>query len=252
MDTDPLANSLETDTPDPSDLGQPDFALRLSSPAEQETPETLIARGEIPDGYTRDPKTKEVRRKKRGGRPRILTASPRPETPIERGTDEPPDSKAKGKRETPTPRYVKGVIATGMTKLYQRTGRIIKALDKDIGTAVIESAADCGEAWDELARTNPRVRKFLLKLIGGGAIGAIIMAHAPILLAIVMKDGIRKHIPFMSLFNSVLSDDDDGSAGDISSLLGGINPGDMQQMMAMAQGMAAGMGQRVANGGNND
>lgn len=210
------------------------------------TPEQIIAHGGIPDGYVRDSVTKEIRPRKRSGRRRTGTAALRPDTPLDRSPDEKPDSKAKAKRQPATPRYQKGVIAAGMTRLYKRTGKIIKAMDKPIGIAVIESAEDCGEAWDELARTNPRVRRALMKLISGGAWGALIMAHAPIFLAILMKDGIRKHIPFMKLLNSVLDDQDESN--DIKDLLGGMNADDMRDVMNLAQNL---MGSAAASASKN-
>lgn len=234
-----LAQSTEHDPSEPPE----------ATPTEPETPEQLIARGVIPEGYTRDKDTGDIRPKKRGGRPRRGTPPPTPDTPIDRSTgDEPPNSKAKGKRRQAIPRWQKGVIANGMTKLYKRTGKIIKALDRDIGIAVIENAEDCGEAWDDLARTNPRVRALLMKLISGGAWGAVLMAHLPILLAIVMKDGIRKHIPFMKLLENVMSDDEDGQS-EVSKLLGGMSPEDMQQVMSLGmQLMGQTAGQVNPNG----
>lgn len=226
---------------------QDQAAVTEDDPLPPIPPETLIAQGIIPNGYTRDPVTKEIRLKKRRGR-QGGTASPRPDQPITRTQDEAPDGKRKGKKQTPTPRYVKGVIAVGMTKLYKRTGRIVKAMDKDIGIAIIECAEDCGEAWDELARTNPRVRKFLLKLVSGGAWGSVIMAHAPILLAVIMKDGIKKHIPFMRLLNSVLEDNDGDN--DIASMFGDMNPDDIKQAMAMANNLMGGMAARAAQNGS--
>jgi hypothetical protein len=206
-------------------------ALADATDLREETPEQLIARGIIPEGYTRDPYTKEIRPKKRGGRIRTGTPPPATGSPIGREPDQAPDSKARGKTQPHTPRYQKGVIAAGMTKLYRRAGKIIREIDRDIGIAVMECAEDCGEAWDELARTNPRVRKFLLKLITGGAWSAVFMAHAPILLAIIMKEGIRKRIPFMKLIKAGLEKDETGQAADLSSMLGNMTPEDMQAMV---------------------
>lgn len=240
MDTDTLTalgQSTELPDPDPPEQDPP-----------EETPEQLIARGVIPEGYTRDPYTKEIRPKKRGGRRRQGTPPPAPDTPIERGQDEPPNSKAKGRVRQSVPRWQKGVIAAGMTKLYKRTGKIIKAMDRDIGIAVIESAEDCGEAWDDLARTNPRVRAFLMKLIAGGAWGAVLMAHAPILMAIIMKDGIRKHIPFIKLLEGVMSDDEDGPS-DISTMLGGMTQDDIQRVMDLGMQMMGKAAMRVNTNG---
>lgn len=213
-------------------------------PPEVETPEQLIARGIIPEGYTRDRETNEIRPKKRGGRPRQGTPPPTPTEPVTRGQDEAPNPKAKGKPQQHIPRYQKGVIAAGMTKLYRRAGKIIKAMDRDIGIAVIESAEDCGEAWDDLARTNPRVRAFLMKLISGGAWGAVLMAHLPILLAIIMKDGIRKHIPFMKLIEAATSEDEKGESS-VADFLGGMSGEDMRQMVQLGMTMMGQTAEKV-------
>lgn len=220
---------------DPSDQGQ----------QETETPEALIARGEIPEGYTKDAKTGVIRPKKTRGRPRKGTPPPAPDKPLQRGQDEAPNSKNKGKVKEPAPRWSKGVIAAGMTKLYRRAGKIIKAMDRDIGIAVIESAEDCGEAWDELARTNPRVRAFLMKLISGGAWGSVLFAHLPILMAIIMKDGIRKHIPFMRLIDSVMEPDEGDEGNPLNGFLAGMTEEDMGQMVQMAQGLMGNMARTV-------
>lgn len=236
MDTDTLTalgQSTELPEHDPPDLTPPPPD---QGEQETETPEQIIARGGIPEGYTRDQQTKEIRPKKTRGRPRTGTPPPTPQTPIDRTEDESPDSKARGKVQKGVPRWQKGVIANGMTKLYSRTGKIIKAMDRDIGIALIESAEDCGEAWDELARTNPRVRAFLLKLITGGAWGAVIMAHLPILMAIVMKDGIRKHIPFMKLLEAATSDDEDGKPA-MGDMLSGLSSEDMKNMVQLGMQM---------------
>ena len=65
-----------------------------------------------------------------------------------------------------------------MNRLYARVGRIVRVMDPVIGQAIIEttskeaeSEVTVGEAWEELARTNPRIRRVLLKLISGGAWG---------------------------------------------------------------------------------
>jgi hypothetical protein len=151
------------------------------------------------------------------------------------------------------PPFRAGPIAAGMNKLYFRTGKFIRVMDRDIGMAVIESTrkeseddVTVGEAWEELARTNPRIRAALLKLISGGSYTQLMMAHAPIFLAIIMKDSIKKHIPFMKLIEAALVDDGDGDGGgqpsDISAMLGGLSPEDAAQMAQMAQGMMAQMG----------
>lgn len=215
------------------------LATLLAEPAEFTAPENPPA--EIPEGWVLDKDTKEYRPPKRRGRqPRA--ANPETHPPLDRAEDTEPDAKARG-RKTPagTPRYKAGVISKGMATLYRRTGRIVKALGRrNIGTAIIESADDIGDAYEELARVNPRVRAFLMKLVAGGTWGNLVMAHMPIFLAIAMEEGIRRHLPFGGFLDTILSPDDDGS-NEISEMLGNMGPEDMQQLMGLAQSMMGGM-----------
>jgi hypothetical protein len=160
------------------------------------------------------------------------------------------------------PPFRAGPIATGMNKLYARTGKILRVMDPDIGNAVLASTrkeseddVTVGEAWEELARVNPRIRATLLKMIQGGAWGQLMMAHAPIIMAILMKDAVRRRIPMFKLVSALFDQDDDGtSAG--GDFTGGMNSDDMAQAMAMAQdlvgqmfgGQAPGQSSRAANG----
>jgi hypothetical protein len=153
------------------------------------------------------------------------------------------------KEEPEYPPFRAGPIAKGMNKLYAKAGKMIQVMDPDIGAAILsatrkESDDDVtvGEAWEEIARTNPRIRAFLLKLIAGGAWSQLFMAHAPILLAIMMKDRIRKHIPFMKLIEALLADDEDGEQSDVSKAVGGLTPDDAKQMQDAMNSMAARMG----------
>jgi hypothetical protein len=206
----------------------------LSNPTEINPPE------EIPEGYVLDRDTKEYRPRKRRGRP-AAQKPPTEHDTLVREPDTAPDTASRGKSSKGVPRWKAGIIAKGMSRLYRRTGKIIKAMDRDIGIAVIESADDCGEAWDELARTNPRVRAFLLKLIAGGTWSELFMAHLPILLAVVMKENIRKHIPFGRFLETAMESDETEEGLGVT----GLNLGDVNQMMSTAQNMMAQMGMRV-------
>lgn len=247
---------------DPSTNPADGFAALMSGAATQATPEA-------PFGYTRDRETGEMRPKKTAGRPKQppsldelrTSAAPQPGAAPAAGPaeDRPPSGggRKRGKKdalpspagEEPIPQHRPGVITKGVNRMYRRAGKIVRAMDRDIGIAIIESTkntADDGEpddsvgaAWDEMARTNPRIRRFLLKILAGGAWGQLFMAHLPILMAVIMKDGIRKHIPLMKFITAMTEKDgdDDGEEGQggISGLLAGMEPGDMQQMMKMAQ-----------------
>jgi hypothetical protein len=227
-----------------------------------------------PHGYMLDKNTGERRPKKSGrGRPSRASlkggASPSlEEIKATRPEVSPDDVKPeKGKRNwradrppkvrEAVPAFRAGPIAKGMNRLYARTAKLVKVMDPEIGAAILaatrkESDDDVtvGEAWEELAKINPRVRGVLLKLIAGGVYGQLLMAHAPIVLAIVMKDGIRERIPMARFAAALLDNDDDGTPGaepafDVSTLLGGLTPEDAGQMAAMANQM---MAQMAGNG----
>jgi hypothetical protein len=238
-------------------------------PAETEpvAVDPLAPDADAPYGYMVDPASGERRAKKRPGRQKVavpefsastpsvdeLKASKGPVKPDEDRSPDAPQPKPRGKRSRTRERAVKaapatvppfraGPIAAGMNRLYARAGRIIRVWDHDIGTAIIQTTrkdsdddVSVGEAWEEFAKVNPRVRGFLLKLIETSAASQLFMAHAPIFLAILMKEGIRKHIPFGKLLGAVLQDDD-GAPSDVSQTMGGIQPEDLNDMMA--QGMA--------------
>lgn len=146
--------------------------------------------------------------------------------------------------------YKAGVIARGMNKLYARTGKFVKVMDADIGSAIIAASKESdddvtvGEAWDELAKTNPRIRAVLLKMITGGAWTQVFMAHAPILLAVLMKDAVRKRLPFPKLTEFVTAfgnDDETGDTGEaggggLGAMLANLTPEDLAQVSAMMDG----------------
>ena len=236
----------------------------MSSAQQAAAPEA----NEAPWGFTIDRETGERRPKKTRGRVRkppsvdeikeslgrlddvsreTSSAEDRPPKSHHRRKDRPP-----GVSE-PVPQHRPGVITKGVNKLYRKAGKIVKAMDRDIGIAIIESTHNTdedggddsvGAAWDEVARSNPRIRAFLLKTIAGGAWTQLVMAHAPIVLAILMKERISKHIPFAKFLSAMAEPDEDGAApGGLGGLLSGMNPDDMAQMMAMAQNL---MGQTAA------
>jgi len=232
---------------------------------------------EAPFGWMKDPDTGEMRPRKRPGRRSKNVAAPAGKTPSimelqalgslpEASEDAAPGAPPKGRRKAALkteslPPFRAGVIAKGVNKLYRRAGRIVRMFDYDIGTAIIATTrvdpdADpedqedttVGEAWENLAKTNPRVRAFLLKFMAGGAWTGLATAHLPILLAVMLKDGIRERIPLLDLAAAFLTDEPDDGGQEVpsglSQMMGGINPDDMAQMMQMAQGL---MGQ-MANG----
>lgn len=182
------------------------------------------------------------------------SGAPVPEPPADRAPDDSRRRTRKPKVQTPAPPYKAGVITNGVNRLYRRAGKIVRAMDADIGSAIIESARNTAEpgepddsvgaAWDELAKTNPRIRRFLMKCLAGGAWGQLVMAHAPIGMAIIMKPAIFRRIPFQNLITSLAEPDEDTPAGE-GGLPGGMTAADAQQMTDLAQQQMARMGMNV-------
>jgi hypothetical protein len=158
-----------------------------------------------------------------------------------------------GPEPEPLP-YRPGVITRGVNKLYRKAGKIVRAMDADVGEAIIQAARNTSEedgeddsvgaAWDELARTNPRVRRFLMKCLAGGAVGQLVLAHAPIAMAIMLKPAVLRFIPFAKLVESLAEPDEDTPQGD-GGLPGGLTMPDMDQMMALAERQARSMGMSI-------
>lgn len=159
--------------------------------------------------------------------------------------------KAEPKPEKPVPQFREGVIAKGVNKLYRKAGKVIRAMDQEIGQAVIDATkkeddedVTVGEAWEELARTNPRIRRWLMGLIAGGAWAQLFWVHAPILLAVLMKPVILKHIPFSGVIESLAEPDEDTPEGE-GGLPGGMTADDARAMAALAQAQATKMGMSI-------
>lgn len=89
--------------------------------------------------------------------------------------------------DIPMPRS--GVIAQGMTRVYAQTGAMVGMFDMQCGSAIMESAEASGKAWENLAKTNPAIRRALMTLMQGNAFFEIISAHTPMVLAIMAHHG---------------------------------------------------------------
>lgn len=199
--------------------------------------------------------------RKRPGRPKNppgpdeVAAAP----PVEREPDPPPGAGNQGRRDRPAkddsapPMPRGGVLAAGINKLYRRAGKIIRAFDHDIGQAVIEcTRADdleegeltVGEAWEQLAKANPRIRRFLMKAIAGGAWTDLVMAHAPIGIALMLKPSVQRFIPFGRLLESVAEPDEDAGEGE-GGLPGGMTAADFEELKGQAAEQARRMAERM-------
>lgn len=240
--------------------GPEDFMQADEPPGGDETAGQDFAEGEAPFGWMRDRKTGELRARKRPGRPVV---PPGPDElaaaePAAREPDRPPvQPDRRDQPHPPPPAEIPmpkgGIIAAGVDKLYRRAGKLLRALDHDIGQAIIECTrtelleegeVTVGQAWEQIAKTNPRIRAFLVKAIAGGAWGDLVMAHAPLGIAIVMKPAIQRLIPFGRIIESMAEPDEDTPDGE-GGLPGGMTAADYEQLKDMAGEQAARMAQRM-------
>lgn len=216
-----------------------------------------------PYGWTKDTQTHQWRPKKSPGRPKH-TPPPGPEEvaaapPIAAAADQPPPPGGRRRKrarpsdaDAPMPKG--GVIAKGVDRLYRRAGRMVRILDNELGLAIIEcthadpddpDAPTVGQAWEALARDNPRVRAWLLNLLKGGTWQDLIMVHAPIGMALLTRDWVRRLIPgatFERAAEVLLEQDEDSGPDDLTP----ADAADMQRTAeAQAQRIASKMGVKV-------
>lgn len=196
--------------------------------------------------------------------PTLSAEAPEDRTPIERAPDRAPDTgrrrgrgrakaagvpaiaAAKEPKAAPPP-FRAGPIAKGMNKLYRKIGRLLKHANPRLGMAFIdmsekedEDDITVGEAWEELAKVNPAIRGFLLKLVTGGAYGGLFFAHLPLLIVVLTMEPIARRFPLGQVLLALREDGDDGQDGE--QLAGGF---DLGQLGAMAAG--GGLGSMFAD-----
>jgi hypothetical protein len=230
--------------------------------------------GEARWGYTTDPKTGERRPKKAPGRPKNQPGAEElaAREPVQREPDRKPE-RPEGRRPRPVvpdddPKPLSktehSVIAAGVNKMYRRAGKAIRGLEggdeEGIGAAFIyvtkadpdvpedERELTVGEAWANLAKVNPRIRRWLLKLVAGGDIADLVMAHAPIGIALVMKPWVQRFLPgekMMAVAASMAEPDEDEEGG---SALGGLLPEDLRQMQDLTGDQAEQIARKMARG----
>jgi hypothetical protein len=117
--------------------------------------------------------------RERTGAARTRRTRPRPDP----GTPATPDRRIVPDDEA-APVYRAGILVKPLTDLYVAAGTMLLPISPAVGTAFVQNAQPCAESLDELARTNPAVRRVLMSLLTTGAWGKVIAAHFPIILAI--------------------------------------------------------------------
>jgi hypothetical protein len=108
------------------------------------------------------------------------------------------------KPKRPVSRAKKGAFTEHLMGLYGMAGVAVAMRDEHCGTAILENAEKCAEALDELAYQNESVRRVLDTLVATTAFGQVVMAHAPIIIAIASHHG-GGNIPFVP---TIVKDDE--------------------------------------------
>lgn len=88
------------------------------------------------------------------------------------------------KPKKPVPPMPRRGLKKPLADIYTTLGTLWFPFDPVCGNAVIESADQCAEALETLARENEAVRRVLIMLCETSAWGMVITAHLPILMAV--------------------------------------------------------------------
>jgi hypothetical protein len=108
------------------------------------------------------------------------------------------------KPKKPVSRAKKGAFTEHLMGMYGMAGMAVFMRDQHCGQVILDNAEQCAEALDELAYQNESVRRVLDALVTTSAFGAVVMAHAPIIIAMAGHHGGGK-IPFVP---TIVKDDE--------------------------------------------
>jgi hypothetical protein len=93
-------------------------------------------------------------------------------------------------REKRVPRTPKGGLKKALEELYTQIGMGVMMMDPHCGMVIIENAPKCAEALNNMADQNQALKRILLRIVETSLIGELMMAHAPIVMAVMMH-----HVP---------------------------------------------------------
>jgi hypothetical protein len=89
--------------------------------------------------------------------------------------------------DIPKPR--KSKIYSGLVQLYGSVALGVNMFDPHCGAAIATNIETMATSMDQLAKENDSVRRVMEKLISGGAWGAVIAAHSPVIIAVATHHG---------------------------------------------------------------
>lgn len=99
--------------------------------------------------------------------------------------------KADARPRRSTPR--RPAIGTRMSSMYATMGLGLSMaphpVAQTVGLQLVANSAECGKAWEQLAKDDPRVAAALDRLLTVSAYGALVTAHLPIVIAALVASG---------------------------------------------------------------
>lgn len=101
-------------------------------------------------------------------------------------------SKAKSSQTRSAPPKLTAGVKTQLKDLYSGLGALIEPFDEVAGRTIINQADQCAESVYTLAQQNDSVRRFLLYLTQSSAVGAVVLAHLPIVIALARHSSNQK------------------------------------------------------------
>lgn len=104
------------------------------------------------------------------------------------------DNPKNAKPRKPMPTMAPTALHRGLMDFYNGMAFMLMPMQPEIAMAISSSAEKCADAWVELSRTNPAVKRFLIGLVTTSATGALIFAHMPIIMitAVTFVPGLKE------------------------------------------------------------
>jgi hypothetical protein len=86
-----------------------------------------------------------------------------------------------GKEKKPLPPIPRLGFAPQIERAYKSLSLVVTPYDVKLGEAIFNVAPEAALAWDDLARQNEAVRRFIVWATSTTAAGAVLQAHSPII-----------------------------------------------------------------------
>lgn len=81
------------------------------------------------------------------------------------------------------------VLENNLADIYRGLGMGVSLVDPVSGMEIASAADKLAHSWITLAESNPKVKKFLIKLTTGSGVGAVVIAHGTVAYPILARNG---------------------------------------------------------------